>query len=80
MNAIIFCDCKNLHTKATPLIQLQHLLTRESIQIDYYCCVGDVDLLNSIETMMEGNKQEGGGVAVKALLDYPLLLSKVETF
>ena len=41
---------------------------------------GDVDLLNRIETVMEGNKQEGGGVAAKALFDYPLLLSKVETF
>ena len=27
---------------------------------------------------MEGNKQEGGGVAAKALFDYPLLISKVE--
>ena len=40
----------------------------------------DVDLLNRIETVMEGNKQEGGGVAAMALLDYPLLHSKVETF
>ena len=35
-----------------------------------------MDLLNRIETVMEGNKQEGGGVAAKALFDYPLLLSK----
>ena len=39
-----------------------------------------VDLLNRIETVMEGKKQEGRGVAAKALFDSPLLLSKVETF
>ena len=32
-----------------------------------------VDLLNRIETVVEGNKQEGGGVPAKALLDYPHL-------
>ena len=34
---------------------------------------GDVDLLNRIEAVMEGNKQEGGDVTAMALLDYPLL-------
>ena len=33
----------------------------------------DVELLNQIETVMQGNKQEGGGVNAMALLDYPLL-------
>ena len=40
---------------------------------------GDVDLLHRIHTVMEGNKQVGGGVAAKALFEYPLLLSKMET-
>ena len=30
---------------------------------------GDVDLLNMIVTVFEGNKQEGGGVAAMALFD-----------
>ena len=33
-------------------------------------CIGDGDLLYRIKTVMEGNKQEGGGVAAMALLDY----------
>ena len=44
----------------------------EQLQLGY-CCVGDVDLLNIIETVNEGNKQEGEGVAAMALFNYLLL-------
>ena len=41
----------------------------EQLQLGY-CCVGDVDLLNIIETVNEGNKQEGEGVAAMALFNF----------
>ena len=62
-----------LYTLAYKSWRIRHNCTDNLVTAVY----GDVDLLNRIETVMEGNKQEGGGVAVKALLDYPLLLSKV---
>ena len=51
------------HTKAAPLSSF-NLVT---------AVYGDVDLLNIIETVNEGNKQEGEGVAAMALFNYLLL-------
>ena len=51
------------HTKAAPLNSF-NLVT---------AVYGDVDLLNIIETVNEGNKQEGEGVAAMALFNYLLL-------
>ena len=51
------------HTKAAPLSSF-NLVT---------AVYGDVDLLNIIETVNEGNKQEGEGVAAIALFNYLLL-------
>ena len=69
------CECYNiLYTASAP--------SDWRIRLNWYCCVGDVDLLNRIETVMEGNKQEGGGVAAMAILFFPAppLLNKVEQF
>ena len=51
------------HTKAAPLSSF-NLVT---------AVYRDVDLLNIIETVNEGNKQEGEGVAAMALFNYLLL-------
>ena len=48
------------HTKAAPLSSF-NLVT---------AVYGDVDLLNIIETVNEGNKQEGEGVAAMALFNF----------
>ena len=55
--------CFTADTKAAPLSSF-NLVT---------AVYGDVDLLNIIETVNEGNKQEGEGVAAMALFNYLLL-------
>ena len=74
VKALLYTFCNYSHKKVSPLSSTCGLEdpSKWFRQLGY-CCVRHGDVFNRIETVMDGNTQEGGSVAAMALFDYPLL-------